>query len=72
MLLIHLASAGWLKRRKVAWPRQMVHPWERGERVQLLAGNIRVVPESAGKQSGIAGPEMHPREGSGLLLSAEA
>lgn len=26
MLFIHLASAGWLKRRKVAWPRQMVHP----------------------------------------------
>jgi len=30
MLFIHLASAGWLKRRKVAWPRQMVHPGERG------------------------------------------
>lgn len=30
MLFIHLASAGWLKRRKVAWPRQMVQPAGRG------------------------------------------
>ena len=36
MLFIHLASAGWLKRRKVAWPRQMVHPGERRERAQPL------------------------------------
>lgn len=61
-----------MKRRKVAWPRQMVHPWERAERVQLLAGSIRVVPEHARRQSSIAGPKIRPQEGSRLLLSAEA
>lgn len=60
MLFIHLASAGWLKRRKVAWPRQMVQPEERGERAQPHAG---AVPErgkaaaGAGRQPGAARPE---------------
>lgn len=29
MLFIHLASAGWLKRRKVDWPRHNMQPSEK-------------------------------------------
>lgn len=29
MLFIHLASAGWLKRRKVDWPRHNIQPTEK-------------------------------------------
>lgn len=70
MLFIHLASAGWLKRRKVAWPRQMVHPWERGERAsrQYQSGS-RECREAVGHcspQDAPSGRERAPAVSRGL------